>query len=84
MTTLTVSVPLPTDLDIDAQTAKELLILSLVDSGRLSQSQATDSLWISRYDLIELMGKYEVPVMHYGAGDLAKERAVVSRYPHKP
>lgn len=73
MTTVTISVPLPLSAGIDAKTARELFVLSLVDGGRLSQSEGAEILGISRYDLIELMGKHGIPIVRYGPGDLERE-----------
>lgn len=73
MKTLTISVSLPLNVEVDEQTAKELLVLSLLSGGRLSQSQAAQVLGVSRYDLLELMGQHGVPVLRYGPGEIEKE-----------
>ena len=77
MKTLTVSISLPTAVQLTEQEAKELLVLKLVDEGILSQSQAADLLGVSRYDLIELMGKHHLPIMRYSPEDWEKESRVL-------
>jgi hypothetical protein len=53
----------PQGTEIDETMATRLLTLALVSSGHLSQSHAARSLGISRYDLIELMGEYSLPIV---------------------
>lgn len=74
MTPLTISIALPQTLQMDEQTARELLVLALVESGRLSQSQGAQVLEISRYDLIDLMGKYDIPVVRLSQQDMEHEQ----------
>ncbi|MBI3948894.1 MAG: UPF0175 family protein [Acidobacteria bacterium] len=77
MKTLTVSLSLPATVKITEQEAKELLMLKLVDEGVLSQSQGADLLGISRYELIELMGKHHLPIMRYTLKDWEEENRVL-------
>ena len=70
---LTVSVALPKSVQVDERTAREILTLSLVQSGHLSQSQAAQVLGISRYDLVELMGRYGVPIVHLSRDEAEQE-----------
>lgn len=70
---LTLSVSLPQSIQVDEQAARELLTLALVQSGRLSQSQAAHVLGIGRYDLLTLMGRYGVPVVSLSAAEREQE-----------
>lgn len=70
---LTLSVSLPKSAQVDERTARELLTLSLVQSGHLSQSQAAQVLGISRYDLLDLMGRYDLPVVHMSQSEIERE-----------
>jgi hypothetical protein len=74
---LTITLSLPATANVTEQHAKEVLVLKLVDEGVLSQSEAAEALGISRTEVIALMGKYRIPVMRYGPGDLEKENTVL-------
>ena len=71
---LTVSLRVPAGVNVDAATAQRLLTLALVSSGYLSQSQAAQSLNISRYDLIEMMGQYSLPIVRLSQEEVAIEK----------
>jgi hypothetical protein len=70
---LTVTVRIPSESSLDEATARRLLTLALVGSGHLSQSQAARSLGISRYDLLELMGTYSLPIVRLDNEEAATE-----------
>ncbi len=74
MNPLTISISLPQNLQVDEQTARELLVLALVEGGRLSQSQGAQVLGISRYDLIDLTSKYDIPVARLSQQDMEQEQ----------
>jgi len=79
MIAITVSLSLPETSGVDEQTARELLVLALVESGRLSQSQGAETLGIGRYDLIDLMGQYRIPVVRLSPLEQAQELAELDR-----
>lgn len=76
---LTINFPLPENVTLIESEAKELLMLKLVEEGIISQSEAAKALGISRYDLIEKMGRHHVPIMRYSKEDLEKEESVISK-----
>jgi len=78
MKTLTLSLSLPQSLQIDEHSAKELLVLALVESGRLSQSQGAQVLDMTRYELLELMGTYNIPVSRLSQSEHETERKSLS------
>jgi predicted HTH domain antitoxin len=55
------------DSDVKAR-AMEAAVLELLKKGKVSQGKAAELLGISRWDISDLMAKYEVP-----ATDLTKE-----------
>jgi predicted HTH domain antitoxin len=71
--TLNISLSLPATAKVTERQATELLVLKLVDEGVLSHSQAADLLGVDRYDLIELMSKYQIPIMRYSPKDWSQE-----------
>jgi predicted HTH domain antitoxin len=77
MRTLTISISLPVTAKVTERQATELLVLKLVDEGVLSQSQAADLLGVSRYNLIELMSRHQIPVMRYSSKDWSQENRVL-------
>jgi predicted HTH domain antitoxin len=53
--------------------AKEALVMELLREHHISQGKAADILGISRYDLFDLMTKYQVPVIDLTAEELDAE-----------
>jgi len=74
---LTLSIALPESVKLSQHDAQELLILRMLDEGRISQSQAAKSLKISLHDLLDLMARHAVPVVRYAANEWEREEAVI-------
>jgi predicted HTH domain antitoxin len=55
--------------------AKEALVMELLREARISQGYAATLLGISRWDLLELMGRYRVPQGPLTAEELAHDVA---------
>jgi predicted HTH domain antitoxin len=53
--------------------AKEALVMELLREHHISQGKAAEILSISRYDLFDLMTKYQVPVIDLTAEELDAE-----------
>ena len=53
--------------------AKEALVMALLREHYVSQGKAAEILAISRYELFDLMTKYQVPVLDLTAEELAAE-----------
>jgi predicted HTH domain antitoxin len=53
--------------------AKEALVMELLREHYISQGKAAEILSISRYDLFDLMTKYQVPVIDLTAEELDAE-----------
>ena len=53
--------------------AKEALVMELLREHHISQGKAAEILGISRYDLFDLMTKYQVPVIDLTEEELAAE-----------
>jgi predicted HTH domain antitoxin len=53
--------------------AKEAFVIELLREHHLSQGKAAEILGISRYDLFDLMTKYQVPVIDLTEEELAAE-----------
>lgn len=64
-----------------AAIAKEALVMEFLREHRISQGRAAEMLSISRYDLFDLMTKYQVPVIDLTAEELGAEleRSLSSR-----
>lgn len=56
-----------------AAIAKEALVMEFLREHRISQGRAAEMLGISRYELLDLMTKYQVPVIDLTAEELEAE-----------
>lgn len=57
------------DSDVKAR-AMEAAVLELLRKGKVSQGKAAELLGISRWDMFDLMAKYEVPATDLTEGEL--------------
>ena len=80
LTTRTLTLELPEDLveslgsvDAAARRAKEALVFELLREGRIGQSRIAELLGISRWDVLDLMGKYGVTQGPRSEADLATD-----------
>jgi predicted HTH domain antitoxin len=64
-----------------ATIAKEALVMEFLREHRISQGRAAEMLGISRYELFDLMTKYQVPVIDLTSEELEAEleRSLSSR-----
>lgn len=64
-----------------AAIAKEALVMEFLREHRISQGRAAEMLAISRYELFDLMTKYQVPVIDLTSEELEAEleRSLSSR-----
>ncbi|MBI1900366.1 MAG: UPF0175 family protein [Planctomycetia bacterium] len=76
---ISVSLALPDSLHLTPTEAQELVVLRLLDEGRLSQSQAAKALGVTRYELLDLMARRRVPVVRYAADEWADEGRALAR-----
>jgi len=53
--------------------AREAAVMELLRKAKISQGRAAELLDISRYDLFDLMAKYEVPVIDMTTEELKRE-----------
>lgn len=60
------------DEDLAAK-AKEALVMEFLREHRVSQGRAAEMLRINRYELFDLMTKYQVPVIDLTAEELGTE-----------
>lgn len=56
-----------------AAIAKEALVMEFLREHRISQGRAAEMLRISRYELFDLMTKYQVPVIDLTTEELEAE-----------
>ena len=54
---------------------REALVMDLVRLNRLSEAQAAELLGLSRWELLETMGRYQVPAIRMSSEELKKELA---------
>jgi len=54
---------------------REALVMELVRLGRLSEAQAAKILSLSRWELLEAMGRYQVPAVRLSPEELRQELA---------
>jgi predicted HTH domain antitoxin len=59
--------------EVQRHEAKLLLMIKLYETGKLSLGQAAKFSGYSKGAFMELLGKYDVPVFDYPAGDLKQE-----------
>lgn len=62
---------LPPEVKVDE--AKLLLVMKLYEVGKLSLGQAAKLAGYSKSTFMELLGKYNIPVIDYPAEDLEEE-----------
>ncbi len=54
---------------------REALVMDLLRLDRLSEAQAASILGLARWELLDLMGRYDVPAVRMSVGDLDRELA---------
>ena len=54
---------------------REALVMDLLRLDRLSEAQAAAILGLARWELLELMGRYDVPAVRMSADELDRELA---------
>jgi hypothetical protein len=54
---------------------REALVMDLLRLDRLSEAQAAKILGLARWELLELMGRYDVPAVRTSIEDLDRELA---------
>jgi hypothetical protein len=54
---------------------REALVMDLLRLDRLSEAQAATILGVARWELLALMGRYDVPAVRMGAEELDHELA---------
>ena len=54
---------------------REALIMELLRLDRISEAEAAESLYLDRWDLLTVMGKYRVPAIRIAAEELREELA---------
>ena len=54
---------------------REALVMELVRLARLSEAQAAETLSLNRWQLLEVMARYEVPAARMSPDDLKQELA---------
>lgn len=54
---------------------REALVMELVRLDRLSEAQAAEVLELNRWDLLETMGRYQVPAIRMSPEELKQELA---------
>ena len=59
--------------DEAAAQAKELLVVELLRRGRIGQSRAAEVLGTTRWGILELMGRYDIPQGPETAEELERE-----------
>lgn len=74
---LAITVTLPESVELSQNEARELLVVRLLDEGRLSQSQAAKALNITRREMLDVMGRHQVPIVRYSADDWSHEAAAL-------
>ena len=58
---------------------REALVMDLLRLDRLSEAQAAKILRLGRWELLELMGRYDVPAVRMSIEDLDRELAIKVR-----
>jgi predicted HTH domain antitoxin len=54
---------------------KEEVVMRLLQAQRISQGKAAELLGINRYDVVDLMARYAIPVTDVSPEDMAQEFA---------
>jgi len=57
------------------QRVREALVMDLLRLDRLSEAQAASILRLERWELLELMGRYDVPAVRMSVEELDRELA---------
>lgn len=52
---------------------KEAIVMELLREGKISQGKATELLQIDKYDLFNLMAKYDIPTVEMTEEELKEE-----------
>ncbi len=52
---------------------REALVMDLLRLDRLSEAQAADILGLARWELLEVMGRYDVPAVRMSIDELDRE-----------
>jgi hypothetical protein len=55
---------------------REALVMDLLRLDRMSEAQAATILGLARWELLELMGRYDVPAVRVSAKELDRELAI--------
>ena len=55
---------------------REALVMELLRLDKLSEAQALAILKLARWELLELMGRYDVPAVRMSAEELDRELAI--------
>jgi hypothetical protein len=63
--------------------AKEALVLQLLRRVEISQGQAARFLGLTRWDILQLMAKHEIPAGPVTAEEVDRETEVIQRYIRK-
>jgi predicted HTH domain antitoxin len=66
---------IPDELELDKQEASMLLASQLYELGKLSLGQAADVAGLTKRAFIELLGRYNISIFNFPAGDLANDVA---------
>ena len=53
--------------------AKEAAVMELLRKGKISQGKAAELLEITRYELFDVMAKYDIPVIEMTEEELKRE-----------
>jgi len=80
MKTLTLTLNIPDNLEIDNNQAKRLLAASLYEKGKLSLGQAAELAGLSKQAFMEILGDYDVSIFNYSVSDLEKELKNAKNY----
>lgn len=58
-----------------SERVREALVMDLLRLDRLSEGQAAELLGFSRWELLDAMGRYQVPAIRIGPEELQRELA---------
>ena len=91
MATCTLTLELPEDLvallgspEAAAARAKEALVLDLLREARISQGKAAHLLNISRWDILDLMARHQIPSGPETAAEVRQEITEARRFLSAP
>lgn len=87
MTTRAFTIELPEDIvelvgsdDLAATRARTALVLDLLREGTISQGQAARVLGLTRWDILDLMGRYRIPSGPETAEDVRRDFETARRF----